>query len=278
MSMRDYLQGTSSKRRQPGASSSTAVFLGAVLLFLVGLGVFLNVKGRGNVSVDEATLCPTNRAPSEVVAVLVDVSDEMTEAQVMAVGNSLDRVLSDIRPFGLIEAYRVGSIDRTVAEPLTHICNPGTGADLNPVYQNPRLAEERWRAFRQRLRADLDTLLRGSPSTTSAVFEAVQAVGLRTFGSPQYDGMPKRLVIVSDLLQNVQAFSQYSDRRPFAEFRTTEYFSRVRVDLTGVDVLVLYLVRPSAPQSWPEHIHFWEQYLLAQGARIDRVEPIYGAK
>jgi hypothetical protein len=35
------------------------------------------------------------------------------------------------------------------------------------------------------------------------IFEAVQATALRTFGRPEYDGWTKRLVIVSDLLQNL---------------------------------------------------------------------------
>ena len=116
-------------------------------------------------------------------------------------------------------------------------------------------------------------------SETSAIFEAVQATALRTFNRAEYDGVTKRLILVSDLMQNVPGkLSQYQGIVPFDEFRKSPYFGAVRADLKGVAVTVLYLVRPGSPQKWPEHPKFWEQYFSTQGAVVDRIQPIYGAK
>jgi hypothetical protein len=110
--------------------------------------------------------------------------------------------------------------------------------------------------------------------------EAIQATALRTFGLAQYRNLPKRLIVASDLLQNVPGgLNQYDNASiKFADFEKTAYFNRVRADLSGVQVTSLYLVRTLIPQKWPEHRMFWEQYFQAQGATVDRIEPIFGAK
>lgn len=50
----------------------------------------------------------------------------------------------------------------------------------------------------------------------------------------------------------------------------------IRADLSGVNVTILYLVRPRTPQKWLGHIRFWELFFLGQGAIVVRVEPVYG--
>ena len=109
--------------------------------------------------------------------------------------------------------------------------------------------------------------------------EAIQATALRTFGRNDLGAVPKKLFVVSDLLQNVPGgLNQYNGVGDFASFQNTPYFSQVRSDLKDVEVVVLYLVRPGAHQKWPAHRLFWEKYFQAQGASVERIEPVYGAQ
>jgi hypothetical protein len=276
MPLRDHLHG----RRRRHAAKTPVVKIALLALFLTGLlgtGGFLYFKSQTErVRTDEA-LCPTDQAPSAVTVLLLDMSEEFTEAQRLKITNELERIKKDIPRFGLIEAYAVDQVER-VTKPVLHVCNPGTGDDLNRLYQNPELARAKWKEFSQELNTELERLMARSASPTSAIFEAVQATALRTFNRQEYEGVPKRLVLVSDLLQNVPGkMSQYQGTPPFDEFQRAPYFSEVRADLADVTVTVLYLVRPRAPQKWPDHYKFWEQYFLAQGAEVDRVEPVYGA-
>ena len=39
---------------------------------------------------------------------------------------------------------------------------------------------------------------------------------------------------------------------------------------------LLYLVRTGSLQPWPKHREFWQDYLMAQGAVVDQVEPVFG--
>jgi hypothetical protein len=280
MALRDQLKsGAARPVHHRGPSDHRVVILAGVLISLVTIGVVLYVKGQSQAyRTDPDTLCRTDGPPSQVVVILLDMSDQFTEAQLLGIGNQIDRLLSGLPRFALLEAYTVAPSEQGMVRPMLHLCNPGSGDDLSPIYQNPDLAKQRWRAFLSKLRDQLGLLMKEPESQTSPIFEAVQAVALRTFGQSKYDGLPKRLIIVSDLLQNVPGkMVQYQAAPSFDEFRRTPYFAEIRANLSQVVVTVLYLVRPR-PQKWPDHYRFWEQYFAAEGASVDAIDPIYGAR
>ena len=256
-----------------------AVLLFALLGTVAGGGWLWWRGNQALVPTDATTLCATDRPPTEIHVVLLDMSDAFTEAQRLQVENSLGRLKSSIPRLGRIEVFRVTGAQDRVITPVFTVCNPGDGREVNQLYQNPTFATAKWNQFSSGLNTQLATLM-ASPSTpTSQIMEAIQATALRTFGRPEFQGIPKRLTVVSDLLQNVPGgFSQYEDVGTFASFERTAYFNRVRADLTGVKVTCLYLVRPGAPQKWPEHYVFWEQFFKAQGGEVGTIDPIYGAK
>lgn len=279
MRLRDY--GSSStapgETTRFGAKARIAA-VGVFLVFLLGAGVSFFVKSEsGAVPTDGVTLCPTKRSPSEIVVILLDVSDQFSEPQRLQVQSHLARVRDSIPRFGLVEVYSVDRLGRRVTEHVTHICNPGAGDDLSQIYQNPALARKKWRGFADKLTSDIDQQIRAPRMKTSPIFEAIQATALRTFGKPEYDGLPKHLVIVSDLMQNVPGgLSMYKDVPSFEKFKNTQYFSRIRGDLRGVSVLIFYLVRTQAPKQTPEHLGFWRDYFRFQGATIESVDRVFG--
>jgi hypothetical protein len=245
---------------------------------LIGIGVGLSLKSHSMaVPTDPATLCPTKRPPAEVDVILLDVSDRFSEPQRLQLQNHLARFRDSIPRFGLVEVYAVDRLGRRVSEPIVHVCNPGMGTDLNRIYQNPQLAKKRWDGFAKRLTADINRQIESPALTSSPIFEAIQATALRTFGKPEYDNVPKRLVIVSDLLQNVPGgLSMYAGVPSFESFKATPYFSRVRADLQYVSVLIYYLARPRVEAQNRGHLAFWEDYFRSQGAEVESVEKVYG--
>jgi hypothetical protein len=263
-------RGPSIKARIAGAT--------AVAVILLGIGIVLSIKSQAvAVPTGAATLCPTERPFSEVVVILLDVSDRFSEPQRLQIQNHLSRVRDSIPRFGLIEVYTVDRLGRRVTEPVFHLCNPGTGADLNRIYQNPELAKKKWNGFAGRLGADIDRQISLPAMQTSPIFEAIQATALRTFGRPEYDGLPKHLVIVSDLLQNVPGgLSMYDGVPSFRSFKRTAYFSRVRADLHEVSVKLYYLIRADVAQQGRRHLGFWDAYFRFQGARVASVDKVFG--
>jgi len=279
--LRDY----HSSSAPPGESTrfglkARIAAVGLLLVFLLGAGFAFFIKGESRlVPTDSATLCPTRRPPSEIVVILLDVSDQFSEPQRLQIQHHLARIRDSIPRFGLVEVYTVDRLGRRVTEHETHLCNPGAGDDLSQIYQNPELARKKWRGFATKLTGDIDRLISAPRMSTSPIFEAIQATSLRTFGKPEYDGLPKRLVIVSDLMQNLPGgLSMYRALPAFRKFKNTAYFSRVRSDLDGVSVLMFYLIRSTAPKQTPEHLEFWRDYFRFQGAEIESVDKVFGDK
>ena len=281
MRLRDY--GSSST--PPGESTrfglkARIAALGLFLVFLLGTGITFFVKSEsGAVPTDKTTLCPTKRPPSEIVVILLDVSDQFSEPQRLQIQNHLARIRDSLPRFGLIEVYTVDRLGRRVTEHVTHMCNPGAGDDLSQIYQNPELARRKWHGFATKLTKDIDHQISAPRLPTSPIFEAIQATALRTFGKAEYDGLPKHLVIASDLMQNVPGgLSMYQGVPSFEKFKNTAYFSRIRGDLQGVSILIYYLVRSNAPKQSPGHLGFWRDYFRFQGAEIESVDRVFGDK
>lgn len=281
MRLRDYIGGAGAAERAKRLSNKVRIAgAAAVALILIVGGAVLALKGRAaTVPTDATTLCPTKRPPSQVLVILLDVSSRFSEPQRLQLQNQLARIRDSIPRLGLVEVYTVDKLRRRVTQPVNHVCNPGTGAELNQIYQNPQLARKKWEGFAAKLRADIDGEIKSPPMKTSPIFEAIQATALRTFGKPEYDGLPKQLVIVSDLLQHVPGkLSMYKDVPPFEKFKNSDYFARVRSDLKGVSVLVHYLVRPDVKEQDRKHLEFWDAYFQFQGADMEPVEKVFGDK
>lgn len=280
-SMRDHLRGDREPSNDRGRGPSN-IKIGLLITGLVALGVLWTafyLKGKAiNVPFNEDTLCPNDRPPAELVVLLLDMSDSYTEPQRIQISNNLSRIQQRVAPLGRIEVYAVDSAGERVPKPVIQLCNPGTGSEVNQIYQNKSFARDRWLTFSRRLEAELNRLMNTDESATSPIFEAIQSTALRTFNRAGYDGLPKKLVVVSDLLQHVPGrLSQYQNQEPFKVFKESGYFSDIRADLSGIEVTIFYLVRPGTPQR-PDHIMFWEQYFGTQGAILGEVIPIYGAR
>jgi hypothetical protein len=262
------------------AYDPAAIVLGVLIVSLVGTGFYLAHRAkRAYVSVDAETLCPKYEPPKAVTIILLDTSDSLSETQRLRLETDLKNIHHNVPKFGLLEIYAVGTTPGEVVYPVLALCNPGDGSDVSEFYQNPSLARKKWTEFERRLSSELNRLLAAKGTDVSPIMEAIQATSLRTFGRSELANVPRKLVVVSDLLQNVPGgFSQYGGIGEFANFRRTAYFSKVRSVLTDVEVSVFYLVRPTSPQKWPEHRLFWEEYFHSQGATLERLDPVYGAQ
>jgi hypothetical protein len=251
----------------------------AVFLVLLGVGGWLYYKSvQLHVATDRETLCPVDRPVAGVTVILLDASDTFSEAQLLQIKNALARVRDQLPRFTLLEMYTLAAANERLIKPVFHLCQPGTGADLNALYQNPRLARERWeQGFKQKLDAEMDQLLHAPDAPSSPIYEAIQSTALRSFGDPAYDHLPKRLILISDLLQNVPGKqSHYKGVPNFEEFRASPYFGAVRSNLDGVQVDLYYLNRSDLHIQGVNHIQFWDQFFAAQGATVHDVERIYG--
>lgn len=287
MPLRERSGGPAGHRGSPagGGGGSAGWLIGGIVVAIGALlfgGGWLYFKSEElRVAADAETLCRTDGALPEVTAVLLDLSSTLSDVQKLSVKNELTRIRDGVPRFGRIEIFAVDDRAPRVLEPLLALCNPGRGDDMSELYQNPQLARQRWeRDFASTLDAEIERLLGTPEAATSPIFEAIQAVALRTFDDPKLDDVQsRRLVLVSDLMQNVPGSLSMYDRVPkFDELTGTPYWLDVKAKLDQVDVTVLYLQRPSSQRTWQPQIEFWSRYFESQGAGIERVLPLAGAE
>ena len=220
---------------------------------------------------DEETLCPLDQDYPRT-ALLIDATDRLSS-------NQIERVLEEIGdPRGRFEQYEwvgiflLNEYNLPVPAVETARCNPGSGDTANPIYENPDRIQQRFeREFVEPLQEAINGLRDLPESPTSPIFEMIRAVALY---SELNSTEERRLIIVSDMLQNVPQNSQYSSDAPFEVWRETSYGRDMlqQTSLLGIDVEVLYVRRqeePSQSRQTTEHTEFWRAYFEAVGASLD---------
>ena len=109
----------------------------------------------------------------------------------------------------------------------------------------------------------------GGGAKTSAIFEAIQSVSLQSFQNPKIvTNAPKRLIIVSDLIQFTKTLDFYKGDLNYQSFDQTNEARRLHTNLTGVSVEILFIPR-AKPDRINRLVGFWTNWLIDQGARKD---------
>jgi hypothetical protein len=256
-------------------AKSWAVTVASVLLFIVGGPRISSAASR---PVDRITGCPKDGDYSAIFAVLLDTTDSFSPVQQEIIQKKLDEVAEELPRYGKFEVFVVRASSDQLIEPIIQVCNPGRGSDTNEWVGNPRLMEKRWHdKFIDPLDSSLKSALSASVSANqSPILEEIQQVSVHAFFETPTQSA-KRLVVVSDMLQNSTVLNQYRQPESFEAFEQTSGFVKVRPELRDVDVTILYVRRSSEfKRQGKRHIEFWQDFFDASGARIEEVMSVSG--
>lgn len=263
-------------------SKGTLIWIGsgALVLTVLCAVVWAAMATSGGTRFDEATLCDT-KGPTAVTVVLIDATDSITAVQKAAIANRLERVVSQLSANERLAIYEIAP-GRNLLEPTFSMCRPVSPDEVSELTGNKRVANERFEErFKPAVAEALASLLTRQSAEQSPIMEAVQAASVRSLQAndlrPSNDAAPKRLVVVSDMLQNGPAGSHYGGAPDFSIYRDSPQYDRFVSDLTGVDVVVLYLRRDDgAATQGRDHIDFWSRWFAAQGGTLSNAIPIEG--
>ncbi len=249
----------------------TVVFLAVGLLVVAA--VYLKKSGPGDL--DTATLCPAD-GPKGHYVLLVDKTDPLNFTQKEAFSVILRDLIEKRIPEGyLLSVFVLGEDFKENAKPLLELCNPGTGKDKSEWTANVRqLAMQYQQKFLYPLLKQSEALLATEPSKASPIFEMLQLVAINGFHKQDVKG-ERRLIVMSDMLQNTAGFSMYKGSVDYPTFASSAYGQKAQLDLRDVQVELQYLM--NAPQfQTKRNLKFWEDYFDKAGARIVAVRPLEG--
>lgn len=166
---------------------------------------------------DPDTLCLADTVPPHSV-VIVDKTDLYSREQADQI-SSLILMQRDTLGVGerlsLFELNENGDLADTNSFSL---CNPGSGEQVNPLYRNPARIQARYEAaFAGPLERALADLMTPKDAPQSPILEAL--AGLAQEDGFTADVPGRRIVLVSDMLQNSDLFTVYGRGRGALEDR-----------------------------------------------------------
>jgi hypothetical protein len=249
-----------------------------VIVAIIVAGVLWESHSRTAQALDATTFCPKDGPPAGLLVVLIDTTDPISAVPQAQVKNQLQDDIDKLPEYAEVQLYTVGPVGGSLLRPVATVCNPGSGQGEDFFWHNPRMEKSRWqRRFIDPLDHKLDRLMTAPSADTSPILESIQSIAASVFGRPEFDSVPKRLVIVSDMAQNTAGFSQYRGPESFEQFRHGSYYLTVRPHLDRVDVSILYLLREDVRRIQDhQHIEFWQDYFSDAGATLSGVTSIEG--
>lgn len=248
-------------------------FVAFVLLGIAGAAVYTL---RNKSALDPSTLCPTS--PTSITTVLVDVTDAMNLPQKQDFLNELERLRDSIPRLGALKVFKVDATSERLLVPVITRCNPGTDADVSALNGDKQLAAKRWEeGFRKPLDIAFADITKATPSARSPILESIQSIALTELKNQKADGKPRRLIVISDLLQNTNKISFYKGIPDSTTMLDSVPFRSVRTDLNGIDVELWMLERSDTKDSQPRALaDLWEAMLRAMGGNVTRTYRVSG--
>lgn len=256
----------SSRRRSQGGSALPYV-VGAVLaLALLGGAGWWMSRTASTMAVDDA-LCPTATGPVAETAILFDLTDPMAPAQSAQLRQYLE---GEFAGAAVGTQFTMGVVSEDAEEwgATDPLCKPTSDKDVSALTQNVSLVKRRHdERFLAPLQANLDRMISASGAKTSPIMESLQALVADTPGFLTFRG-PRRLIVISDLLQNSDAMSFYRGE-DWQSFQASPAFQRLGRTLDGVQVEIFAVPREVSKVKDPTAVEdFWIRYFELQGASL----------
>lgn len=157
---------------------------------------------------DQDTLCVVAETLPPHTAVIIDKTDEYSAAEAGLIAAAIRRSRDELtvgERFTLFELDERGQFN---PRGEMSMCNPGRGNQVNPLFQNPKMIEERYAdLFEAPMEAILDDLVTPKEAPASPILEALARLAQTENFS---DRAPERsILMVSDMLQNSDVFTAY---------------------------------------------------------------------
>lgn len=197
---------------------------------------------------DELTLCEISDELPPHTALIIDKTDEYSAQQAGLIAAIIRRTRDRLdigERFTLFELDQYGQFDPRGEFSL---CNPGRGDQVNALFQNPKRIEERFNEkFDRPLETILEDLVVPKEAPNSPVLEALARLGQTEAFSNR--APERRIVIISDMLQNSDAFTAYGgggsipDNMPDALTVADATMRRFGDSLDGVELEIRLIPR-----------------------------------
>jgi hypothetical protein len=258
------------RRDARGKAVLGAALIGVAMLALAGLavgGLWLRAP-----PLDADTLCRTDQPLAAHTIILVDSTDKLEPRHRRRLRAVAEQERARLAEYERLTVLRIDWRHPQEPDILFSKCLPKAPEDTNPLFENARLAKQRWDAeFQSKMDAALRNAAHGGAAQASPILAALAAAA----ADPDFGAeiAHRRLVLVSDLLEHdPHGFSLYVAGADYRGWLAQH--AGGPPDLSSVDVRVAPLDRPDhAAAQAAARENFWAPYLDATTARSVSFDP-----
>lgn len=260
----------SPRRRAARRGTSWFLVLGAIAaVAAVAALFFVQRHAEADMAINPDTLCPL-AGPGAMTAILIDVTDPLAPAQAAALREYVRHEIDQAAP-GTEFSLGMVSDDPARLGAKVALCKPRAARDVTQLTQNVRQVEKRYEnRFLAPLNALFEQMITASNAKQSPIMEALQTLIGDTPGFVTFDG-PRRVIIVSDLLQHSDAMSFYRGD-DWQSFIASPAAQRLSESLRDVEITLFLVPRPDGFRGDAGAVEdFWIRYFDHQGAGLPQV-------
>lgn len=223
---------------------------------------------------DDETYCCQKHRPARVTAIIVDTTDRVEGISNEDILRSLDDFVRRSAPEEMVVVYQMPKVSGEIAKKQIAVCYPSRISLWMRLFMSRKEVEE-VQGMRERFSADLKQvfqyLIDDEEAELSLIMETIQAVSVDVFARQDYAEIPKRLVLISDLMQNSKCLNLYSHSLDYSTFSETACAEALRTKLDDAQVKVFF-VRRSAHSELGSTVpltDFWGSWIKAQNGILE---------
>ncbi|WP_312403761.1 hypothetical protein [Rhizobium sp.] len=245
--------------------SSVGPVIGGILISLASIAILSGIGYFGYIAytrpeVDEQTMC-LKTGPVEIKALLIDTTDPVTTKTLTDARNKFKEEMGALPVGGLVEIYGLTDVKGELIKMFSG-CNPGDGKSVDMWTSNPRLQQRRWEdAFAKPLQEVESGLQQGPSGKQSPIMAAIQNIKLTVFDPYKTLDIPKKLIVMSDMIEHTDLYSQYKSGNDFAAYRSSPAYADFRTSLDHIQFKVWYIDRGIEKFMTVAHPNFWAQWV-----------------
>lgn len=210
------------------------------------------------------TNCRSDRRDPAHTIILIDQSDPFSANDIAWLQELVEAESRALPRHGRLTLMTPNAALAHEPRALVSLCSTGSPENANPLFSNPRMVEDTWRAdFHTPIVETVNAALTNTVAPASPLGESLFAIADRADFQLRQRG--RRLVIVSDLMQHSEDFSFYASGADYGLYSQSP-LAEYTPDLSGVDVIARIVPRQAYDLPIGEVKAFWRLYFDAAGA------------
>mgnify|MGYP001260966012 CR=1 FL=1 len=261
------------RKNKKKAALKGQVLFGLSVIIIAALSLIVYELKKTHIDRDSITMCRNDGKITRETAIVVDATDSFSQSQALMIQkeirNTLENSLIDERFTLYILKEDIDSNSEKFI-----VCNPGDGSDKSELTSNKRRLLKNWEIkFYEKITSAIDEMIGKNTADRSPIMEMIKFASINTMY--QSSAQEKKLIVISDMMHHTASFSHYKANLKYEDFEKTSYALKVRPQLSGVDLQILYLFREqNSLKQNRGHIRFWEEYALKSGGQVTHVKTV----